>query len=115
MIKFELPFPDKDLSPNARKHWAKVAKKKKIARADAYWMAKAHNWDIRPDEAINIKLDFYPEQNRAYDVDNMQARCKALLDGLADGWGVNDKLFKPVSEIYPKDGRARVEVTAWQY
>ena len=80
----------------------------------AYWIARANNWNISPERKINIRLDFYPKANRAYDIDNLQASMKPALDGMADGWGVNDKLFQPGSYIQKKDGRPRVEVTAWQ-
>jgi hypothetical protein len=77
-------------------------------------MAMAHRWEIQPDKIIHILLNFYPAKNYGYDRDGLQSRMKSALDGLADGWGVNDKFFKPVSDIHKKDGRARVEVTAWQ-
>jgi hypothetical protein len=34
-VSFYLPWPDKKMSPNAREHWAALARVKKAAKRDA--------------------------------------------------------------------------------
>ncbi|MDQ2139569.1 endonuclease [Alcaligenaceae bacterium B3P038] len=46
------------------------------------------------DTRLLIDFTFYPPHNRNYDEDNLIARMKAGLDGLARAIGVNDSTFK---------------------
>ena len=86
----ELPWPPKELSPNARLHWAKLAKAKKAYRAECAYLAIAQG--IRKVEAdkLHLSLTFFAPTRRAYDLDNALARMKAGLDGLADVLCVDD-------------------------
>jgi len=86
----ELPWPPKELSPNARLHWAKLAKAKKAYRSECAYLAIAQG--IRKVEAdkLHLSLTFFAPTRRAYDLDNALARMKAGLDGLADVLGVDD-------------------------
>ena len=77
-----LPWPPKELSPNASIHWAKKAKFKKA---------------------------FYPPDKRHRDADNMVAAIKSGLDGLADALMVNDRLFLPTF-IFSDEPKGYVEV-----
>lgn len=89
-MRIELPWPPKELSPNARLHWAKLAKAKKAYRAECAYLAIAQG--IRKVEAdkLHLSLTFFAPTRRAYDLDNALARMKAGLDGLADVLGVDD-------------------------
>lgn len=91
MMQIELPWPPKELSPNARIHWAKLAKAKKAYREACAWTAKEQG--ARKIEAgkLHLSLTFYAPTRRAYDLDNALARMKSGLDGLADILGVDDK------------------------
>ncbi len=40
MLTLTLPWPPKELSPNARQHWSKLAKTKKAYRDACAWTAK---------------------------------------------------------------------------
>ena len=91
--KVVLPWPPRTLSPNAREHWGAVANAKKKYRLAAYMLAKQSKWDFPADGAIHLDIEFIPPNRRAHDLDNCLAAIKAGLDGLADGWGVNDKRF----------------------
>jgi len=91
--KLTLPWPPRTLSPNAREHWAAVANAKKKYRLDAYLLAKQSKWDFPADGPIHLDIEFIPPNKRAHDLDNCLASIKAGLDGLADGWNVNDKRF----------------------
>jgi len=91
--KVILPWPPRTLSPNAREHWAAVANAKKKYRLEAYLLAKQSKWDFPADGPIHLDIEFIPPNKRAHDLDNCLASIKAGLDGLADGWNVNDKRF----------------------
>lgn len=85
-----LPWPPKELSPNARGHWSVTARAKKAYRLACAWQAKAQGARKIDAEALHLTLTFYPPTRRAFDLDNALASCKAGLDGLADVLGVDD-------------------------
>lgn len=86
-----LPWPPAALSPNARQHWAQLAKAKKAYRAACAWTAKEQGAGRIEADKLHLSLVFYPPSRRAYDLDNALARMKSGLDGLADVLGVDDK------------------------
>lgn len=106
----ELSYPHRILSPNVRSHWAVVAVKRRKAKSDAFYAAKAAN--VTPGN--RLKLTFCPPDNRVRDIDNAFASCKAALDGIAAAWGVNDREFTFALEWGEpvKGGRVLVEVLA---
>ena len=66
-----------------------------------------------PDDVLRVTLTFYPPNKRDRDWDNLLASMKSGLDGLADGLGVNDSLFRPAIEVADQIGgfvRVNVEV-----
>jgi crossover junction endodeoxyribonuclease RusA len=76
-----LPLPSRNLSPNSRVHWSKLAKHKKEARR----FAALASWDqVGPCKFNGYRLDFYWPTKRRRDKDNAAAMCKAYLDGIAD-------------------------------
>lgn len=106
----ELAYPHRILSPNVRSHWAVVAVKRRKAKSDAFYAAKASG--IAPGK--RLKLTFCPPDSRIRDIDNAFASLKSALDGIAAAWGVNDRAFtfslewgQPIS-----GGRVLVEVLA---
>ena len=96
MITVRLPWPPKELSPNARVHWAKKAK-----AANGYrWYCRAETgtkwWAARSRYAsapVNLAITFHPPDRRRRDLDNMLASIKAGIDGIADALGVDDQHF----------------------
>jgi crossover junction endodeoxyribonuclease RusA len=90
MAEITLPWPPKELSPNARQHWAVLAKAKKAYREACHWQAKAQG--ARPVQAdrLAVRFVFYPPSRRRIDMDNCIARMKAGIDGLADVLRVDD-------------------------
>lgn len=86
----ELPWPDKRLSPNARVHWAELAKVKKKARIDGAKAALAGGARKLRGDGVSVRLRFHPPDNRRRDTDNMLASCKAALDGVADAMLTDD-------------------------
>ena len=87
-----LPWPPKELNPNARVHWSKLAKYKKLYRAEG-WAAAKQVAKPALDGKIHLSIVFYPPNKQKRDLDNMLASLKAGLDGIADAWGVDDNRF----------------------
>ena len=96
MITIRLPWPPKELSPNARVHWAKKAKAAKQYRELA-WAQTLLNGDADAPidwiECYNLRLTFHPPDRRRRDLDNMLASIKAGIDGIADAIQVDDQHF----------------------
>ena len=85
-----LPWPPPELSPNKRLHWAQLAKAKQKYRNECYLHAIAQNAKKITADRLEIGLEFVPPNRRKFDLDNLLARMKAGLDGLADVLGVDD-------------------------
>jgi crossover junction endodeoxyribonuclease RusA len=106
-MTIQLPWPSRALSPNSRGHWATKAQAVKAARTVAFYATK----ESKMLPCVNFTLTFHPPTNRARDLDNLVASCKAYLDGMAQAWGVNDSAFRwtaTIGEIVP-GGRVLVE------
>jgi crossover junction endodeoxyribonuclease RusA len=127
MTRITLPWPAKELSPNARGHWAKMARFKKGAREHAHWVAKKEGWwtvgenyyidsktghyEVSP---LVITITFCPPDNRRRDLDNAIASFKSAQDGIADALGIDDSRWS-VSYAWGdvvKGGRVVVELDA---
>lgn len=106
-----LPWPPKALSPNARLHWAVVAKAKKAYRAECALQARAQGVGRTKVQKLHIDLLFFPPSRRSFDLDNALARMKSGLDGLADVLGVDDKNWKlGIDKADQIGGMVKVEV-----
>lgn len=121
--RLELPWPSRELSPNARGHWAKEARFKKGAREFAHWTAKECGLSrmVRAapdgyylDNPPKITITFCPPDKRRRDLDNAIASFKAYQDGIADALGIDDSRWavsyrwgEPV-----KGGRVLVELAS---
>lgn len=92
MIKLTLPWPPKELSPNARVHWRQRHKHAKSYRQSCFVLTKAAGQAVEPGK-LYFWLTFCPPSRRHYDDDNLLARFKAGRDGVADGLGIDDKNF----------------------
>lgn len=90
-----LPWPSRDLSPNARKHRLAVAPQRKKARSDAAWLCKEAGlyFPHLRDVGLHLKVTFHPPDRRNRDLDNMLASIKSHLDGVADVIGVDDSMW----------------------
>lgn len=103
-VELTLPWPPKDLSPNARAHWTQRSKAAKAYREACYWETKrllaAGGWKELPEEgALHLWVDFYPPDRRQRDDDNMMASFKSGRDGIAQALGINDKRFRSHLEV----------------
>ena len=100
-MKIILPWPPKELSPNARTHWAQKSKFTAKYRRDCAILTKAANIDaaflrgcVAGDRyALHVFMDFYPPDRRPRDATNLVAAFKAGEDGVSDALGINDKHF----------------------
>lgn len=110
----DLPWPARDLHPNARVHWAVRAKAAKAARLNAAWSAKAAGFGRMEAEAIQATVIFTPPDNRNRDEDGMLTSCKAYLDGIADVIGVDDSKWRlSIRRETPRQpGGVRVELAS---
>ncbi len=105
-----LPWPPADLSPNSRLHWAAKARAVREYRR-ACW-AQAIEQGARRIEAerLHVALTFVPPDRRRYDLDNLLARMKAGLDGLAAVLGVDDSRWSlSIERADPPGGYVLVE------
>lgn len=94
MTTIVFPWFPKELSPNSRLHWAKLAKFKKDYRIEWWAIALKEARKINlPEGKIELTIEFYPPSRRRYDLDNCLASIKSGLDGLADALQVNDNRF----------------------
>lgn len=85
-----LPWPPRDLSPNARVHHMALAKVKKAYKQACAWQAVAQGVKPMTKDALHLNITFVPPDKRHRDLDNMLASIKAGLDGLRDVLGVDD-------------------------
>ena len=88
-----LPWPSKELSPNARKHWAQLAKAKAFYRHACSTTAMTQGLKKINAQALHLDITFYPPSRRRYDLDNCLASMKSGLDGIADVVGVDDSTW----------------------
>ena len=112
-MNITLPWPPSALSPNQRLHWSKLARAKKAYRAECAWQAIAQGMKPIKAERLHVSLVFYPPNRRAFDLDNMLARMKSGLDGLADVLGVDDKHWSlSIARAEEIGGMVKVSITA---
>lgn len=104
-----LPWPPKELSPNAALHWAKKSKKKKEYRTTCWALTLEAKLAATEGEKIKMDITFYPPDKRHRDADNMVAAIKSGLDGVADALKVNDRKFLP-SFIFSEEVKGMVKV-----
>lgn len=96
MITIELPWPPAALSPNARKHWRALAPIKAKYRQDCRYAALAARAGVVTGRH-HLIAEFVPPNARHLDRDNLLARIKSGIDGMADALGINDREFDPVT------------------
>jgi crossover junction endodeoxyribonuclease RusA len=102
-----LPFPDKVLSPNCGVGRLEKSRHYKRAKLTAYvttqrTLGAGHRLQIPEgcDRQVGITLIVTPPSRRRMDEDNMLARCKAYIDGVASALGVDDCRFHYREQIW---------------
>ena len=115
LVSWPLPWPDTKLSPNQRQHWTKLAKAKKAYRQSCYLrtLEQISIWKGKlPEGDLVLTLTFVPPDKRKRDVDNLLARMKAGLDGVAEALGIDDSRFVQIRlEIESPARPAYVQIT----
>ena len=86
----ELPYPDKELNPNKRLHWAQVAMAKAGYRAVCSWVTKAAIGRKTFTAPVTISITMYPPDRRRRDDDNVISSFKSGRDGVADAIKIDD-------------------------
>jgi len=115
MLELQLPWPPTQLSPNARLHWALTYRAKAKYRDSCWGMVRAQtSATLREKTEYMLELRFVPPDRRSYDRDNLIARMKAGLDGLADALMIDDKQFTRLTASVSADsvgGFVEVRIT----
>ena len=113
-ITITLPLPARELSPNARVHWARKAKAARSAKIGAYALTvNKYGKAIIPWRKARIQIRWYHKTLRFPDNDNCIGWCKAYRDGMcAAGYLQDDRDIKEISIDINKDSaNPRVEIT----
>lgn len=111
-----LPWPARDLHPNARVHWARRGKAAKAARRMG-WAAAIEAGLPRvqwPQHRLHVWIDAFPPDRRRRDADGLLSALKSALDGIADAMGVDDRRFVPhpwVKDEVRPGGQVRIRIT----
>lgn len=114
MTAIMLPWPSRDLHPNARVHWARRAKAAKKARADARIATLAAKLPELPPGVLALWVTWYPPDRRRRDDDGLIASFKAARDGIADALGIDDSRFRVIPYLSDKPrqgGVVEVKIT----
>ena len=88
----ELPWPPKELNPNARTHWARKSRAAKGYRSDCHLLTLASGV-VAPEGEVLLDITFCPPDRRRRDDDNCLAAFKSGRDGVADALGIDDNRF----------------------
>lgn len=111
-----LPWPSRDLHPNARVHHMARYRAGKRARKDGKMLALAAGWHrmTLPEGRLHLWLDFYPPSRRKHDDDGCLASFKPWRDGIADALDIDDNRFVShpfVKGETRKGGEVRIRIT----
>ena len=88
MMSISLPWPPKELSPNARVDRRAATSRRRAYRDAGFWLA--HKASLPIEAGSRLVLTFHPPDNRRRDLDNMLASIKSGLDGIAQASGCDD-------------------------
>ena len=109
-----LPWPPKELSPNARVHWCVKNRAVKKYRENCAWLTKAAGLRVDWDGFVHAFITFYPPDRRHRDDDNVIAAFKSGRDGVADALVVDDKRFRThhfLSDEVVNGGAVKVRIS----
>lgn len=107
-----VPWPPAALSPNKRLHWAIVAKEKRNYRKACFDCAVSQGVKRIEASRLHVELVFVPPTRRRYDIDNLLARMKSGLDGIADLIGVDDSKWDiSIRRNQPPGGFVFIRIT----
>jgi len=106
------PWPPAVLSPNSRAHWAMKSRATKENKMAAWAITKEAKLKAPEEGPIHLRMEFCPPSHRRQDMDNMLARAKSTIDGLAIALGVDDSRFRYLLEIgeVVRGGQIRIAI-----
>lgn len=81
-IRICLPWPNRNLSPNARLHYREKALRTKAAKETGYLSAREADLQLDKDGALELDLVFCPPDRHRRDADNILASLKGYIDGI---------------------------------
>lgn len=116
MVELIYSWPPSILMPNAARqaHWTKKSPFEKAYRQECLIRTgKPQPTLIIDDCFVPIEITFYPPDKRHRDLDGLLGSVKLLLDALAQGIGINDRNFRPITlDVGPvlKGGRVVVKI-----
>lgn len=111
MQRLTLPWPTRDLSPNARVHHMALYKAKQAYKLACATVARQQGARKLQAEALHLRIEFVPPDRRHRDLDNMLASIKSGLDALSGVLGVDDSRWTlTISKSADVGGFVRVEV-----
>lgn len=90
IIKVDLPWPDRALSPNARMHRKALIEHRQAAREAGYFAAVEKDRMTNPLPPFEAEFIFFPPDMRRRDLDNLLAAEKHYLDGVCRAVGIDD-------------------------
>ena len=116
MITIDLPWPPKELSPNARVHRMQRARVARQYRSDCAWATVEsaggiHRCPRLTGSDLELIAEFRMPDKRWRDADNLLAMIKSGIDGVCDVTGINDRAFRRVTVDRVMDGAGVVRLT----
>ena len=84
-LELDLPYPPRQLAPNARVFWAEKQRRTREYKTDVYYTAKAQYAGkavVPLNPPVTAHTTFVVTTNRKRDEDNLSASIKALWDAL---------------------------------
>jgi crossover junction endodeoxyribonuclease RusA len=107
-ITVTLPIPPKELSPNARVHWAKKAKLtaslRELACVRALFVIMANGCAKPQWEKASVLVEWFHRTAMHPDPDNCRGSLKAVYDGMQSaGVYLNDRYLTHLPIIFAKD------------
>ena len=112
-MRVELPFPPAILSghANGNGRWKKISETKRFRQLARQAVIEYGGMELPETGDVSLRLTFIPPDRRG-DRLNYVNRCKSIVDGVADGLGINDRRFLPSIEYREpkKPGCVIVEV-----
>ena len=87
-----LPWPPRELSPNARVPWRAHARMVQVFRERCYWATydQIALGSRLPDGPLRLSVTGFPPDFRRRDLDNLAASLKAAIDGVFQFFEADD-------------------------
>ncbi len=113
-VRYEFPWPPRELSPNVSVYWRTLGKAKAQYKDDCGWAAKAHiaqhsslagimggsRFSLNP--PVTAQVTFLVPDNRRRDSDNHMAMLKPMWDALVEMGVLEDDSHDKLRILEPK-------------